>query len=57
MLQPILATLEETGALDYTLAQAQIEADKAINALSELAESEYKDALISLAHLAANRST
>ncbi|NRA61059.1 MAG: octaprenyl diphosphate synthase, partial [Psychrobium sp.] len=57
MLQPILATLEETGALDYTLAQAQIEADKAINALNDVADSEYKDALISLAHLAANRST
>jgi len=31
------------------------EADKAIHALSVLPESEYKDALISLAHLAADR--
>ena len=56
-LEPILAALTETGALDYTLKQAQIESDKAISALSILPESEYKQALISLAYLAANRNT
>lgn len=56
-LTEILAILDETGSLDYTLAQAQAESEKAISALSEIAESDYKQALISLAHLAANRST
>lgn len=56
-LTEILAILDETGALDYTLVQAQIEADKAIAALSFLADSDSKQALISLAHIAANRST
>jgi octaprenyl-diphosphate synthase len=56
-LQQILTILDETGALDYTLAQAQIESDKAIAALTYLPDSEHKQALIALAHLAANRST
>ena len=57
MLEPILETLAATGALDYTLAQAQIEADKAINALQAIDDSPYKEALIALAHMAANRNT
>jgi len=56
-LTEILTILDDTGALDYTLAQAQVEADKAIAALVTVPESEYKEALIGLAHLAANRST
>lgn len=56
-LDPILAALDETGALDYTLTQAQAESDKAISALSILPESDYKEALTSLAYLAANRNT
>lgn len=56
-LEPILEALSETGALDYTLKQAQLEADKAISALSVLPAGEYKDALSSLAYLAANRNT
>jgi len=56
-LDPILAALEDTGALDYTLEQAQLEANKAINALSIIPDSEYKQALTSLAYLAANRNT
>ncbi|NRA56028.1 MAG: octaprenyl diphosphate synthase [Gammaproteobacteria bacterium] len=55
MLEPILQALTDTGALDYTLAQAQHEADKAIKALAPLDDSPYKDALIALAHIAANR--
>lgn len=57
MLEPILEALNETGALDYTLAQAQIEADKAITALDVLEDSPHKEALIALAHMAANRKT
>lgn len=55
-LDKILDAMKQTGALVYTQKKAEIEADKAINALSILPESEYKDALISLAHIAANRS-
>lgn len=56
-LEEILAILDETGALDYTLRQAQLESEKAIAALNLLPQSDYKDALISLARIAANRST
>ncbi|WP_019027247.1 octaprenyl diphosphate synthase [Colwellia piezophila] len=52
----ILAAMEETGSIRYTQRQAEIEADKAIKALDIIANSEYKQALIALAHIAANRS-
>lgn len=55
-LDEILAAMQQTGALAYTQKKAEIEADKAINALSILPESTYKQALIALAHIAANRS-
>jgi octaprenyl-diphosphate synthase len=55
-LELILEAMEQTGALVYTQKLAEQEADKAINALSALPESEYKKALIALAHIAANRS-
>jgi octaprenyl-diphosphate synthase len=55
-LDDILAAMKETGALVYTQDKAEQEADKAINAIAILPESEYKQALISLAHIAANRS-
>lgn len=55
-LDDILAAMEQTGSLVYTQKKAEQEADKAINAISTLPESEYKQALISLAHIAANRS-
>lgn len=55
-LEDILSAMKQTGALVYTQKKAEIEADKAINALSILPESNYKKALISLAHIAANRS-
>ena len=55
-LDKILQAMEETGSLRYTQTQAEIEADKAIQALSILPDSDYKQALIALAHIAANRS-
>ncbi|MFT6194340.1 MAG: octaprenyl-diphosphate synthase [Cognaticolwellia sp.] len=55
-LDDILAAMKETGALIYTQDRAEQEADKAINAITILPESAYKQALISLAHIAANRS-
>lgn len=53
----IMQALHETKALEYTKQRAVEEADKAIEAISILPESEYKQALISLAHLAADRKS
>jgi octaprenyl-diphosphate synthase len=55
-LELILQAMEDTGSLRYTQKQAEIEADKAINALDVISDSEQKQALIALAHIAANRS-
>ena len=55
-LHDILAAMKQTGSLVYTQKKAEQEADKAINAIAMLPESEHKQALISLAHIAANRS-
>jgi len=55
-LEEILSAMDETGSLAYTQEIAEQEANKAIAALSVLVESPYKQALVSLAHIAANRS-
>lgn len=55
-LEEILAAMEETGSLSYTQQKAEEEADKAIKCLVDIADSPHKDALIALAHIAANRS-
>jgi len=55
-LDAILSAMKQTGALVYTQKKAEQEADKAINAIDMLPESEHKQALIALAHIAANRS-
>ncbi len=55
-LDEILNAMKQTGALVYTQKKAEVEADKAIKALAGLPESDYKQALIALAHIAANRS-
>tara|TARA_R110000787_G_scaffold29049_1_gene79057 strand:+ start:207 stop:1178 length:972 start_codon:yes stop_codon:yes gene_type:complete len=55
-LDDILAAMKQTGSLVYTQKKAEQEADKAINAIAMLPESEHKQALIALAHIAANRS-
>jgi len=55
-LAEIMQAMEETGSLRYTQQRAEIEADKAIKSLDFLAESEHKQALIALAHIAANRN-
>ncbi|WP_427981117.1 octaprenyl diphosphate synthase [Agarivorans sp.] len=54
-LDDILLILEKTKALDYCRAKAAEEAQKAILALDILEDSEYKQALISLANIAADR--
>ena len=56
VIDQILETIESTGAIDYTARCAKTEADKAIEALSSIPASEYKDALIDLAHFAVNRN-
>lgn len=55
-LDAILETMQQTGSLEYTTAKALEEADKAIAELSILPESDYKQALIALAHMAVKRS-
>jgi len=54
-LDDIQAIVESTGALQYTAARAQEAADMAINALSGIPESEYKQAMIAIADFAVRR--
>ncbi|EJD6110504.1 TPA: octaprenyl diphosphate synthase [Morganella morganii] len=56
LLEQVLATMKRCGSLAYTYARAEEEADKAIAALSALPDSQYKDALAALAHIAVRRS-
>ncbi len=51
----ITAIIESTGALQYTAARAQEAADKAIAALSDVPDSEYKQALTAVADFAVQR--
>ncbi|MFW9325670.1 octaprenyl diphosphate synthase [Glaesserella parasuis] len=55
-LDEILAVMAEHKSLDYTMERAKQEAQKAVDALAILPESEYKQALISLAYLSVDRS-
>jgi octaprenyl-diphosphate synthase len=55
-LDAILEAMQETGSLVYTQKKAEEEADKAITSLNLIPDSEYKQALIQLAHIAANRT-
>ncbi|MEL0646581.1 octaprenyl diphosphate synthase [Pseudoalteromonas agarivorans] len=54
-LEEILSTLKQTNALEFTMQKAELEADKAIACLDFLPESEYKQALVSLARIAVDR--
>ncbi len=54
-LDEIKSVIESTGALDYTLARAQEAADRAIGTLSEIPDSDYKQALIALADFSVRR--
>lgn len=55
-LDSILATMTNTGALEYSRKKAEQEADKAITSLSNIADSSYKTALIALANIAVHRT-
>jgi octaprenyl-diphosphate synthase len=54
-LEKITAIIESTGALQYTAARAQEAADTAIAALSDVPDSEYKQALIAIADFSVQR--
>ncbi len=54
-LDDIQQVIETTGALQYTAARAQEAADQAIDALSQVPDSDYKQALIAIAEFAVQR--
>ena len=56
-LQRIVTVMNDTGALNYTRQKAFEEADMAISALNVLPPSDYKQALIALAHSAVDRNS
>lgn len=56
-LERILAVMDETGAIAYTQKCAEEEAQKAIDSLSVVPDSDYKQALIGLAHISVNRNS
>ncbi len=53
----VQAIIQSTGALEYTEAAARKEAELALSELDHLEDSEYKQALVSLAHLSVDRSS
>ncbi|MDP5293746.1 octaprenyl diphosphate synthase [Oceanimonas sp. CHS3-5] len=55
-LDEIMTILEQTEALEYSRQRAREEAQKAIDALAVLPDSEHKAALVDLAHMAVERS-
>ncbi|CDF98605.1 octaprenyl diphosphate synthase [Avibacterium paragallinarum] len=57
ILNDVLAIMAQQGSLTYTIKRAEQEAQKAIDAIAILPESEYKQALISLAYLSVDRTT
>jgi octaprenyl-diphosphate synthase len=56
-LVPIRAAIERTGGLDYTARLARSEADLAIQALTDVPESAYREALAALAEFAVARTS
>ena len=55
-IRDILRIVDNTGALDYTMAQAEKQANQAIAALSVLPDSAAKQALEDLARFAISRN-
>lgn len=56
ILNEVLAIMAEHRSLDYAMERARAEAQKAVDAIEILPESEYKQALISLAYLSVERN-
>ena len=53
----VQSIIQDTGALDYTAAAAGREAERALGELDHLQDSDYKRALVSLAHLSVDRNS
>jgi len=53
----VQAIIHSTGALDYTASVAGKEADLALSELGQLEDSDFKQALVSLAHLSVDRNS
>ncbi len=53
----IQTIMQQTGALDYTRKRADEEVDMAVNSLSSIPDSPYKQALIALAYIAVERTS
>ncbi|OWF79530.1 octaprenyl diphosphate synthase [Yersinia rohdei] len=56
LLEPVLFAMQQCKSLDYTRQRAEAEADKAIASLQILPESNYRQALEGLAHIAVQRA-
>jgi octaprenyl-diphosphate synthase len=54
--QPVVAAIQDTGALDYSRRRAEAESKRAVAALQALPPSTYHDSLIQLAAFAVSRS-
>jgi len=54
--EPVLKTMQKTGALDYTRTQAELSARKARDAVAMLPDSKYRDSLLELATFAVTRN-
>jgi octaprenyl-diphosphate synthase len=54
--EPVLKTMQETGALDYTRTQAEVSAREARDAIAVLPDSKYRDSLLELATFAVTRN-
>ena len=54
--EPVLKTIQQTGALDYTRTQAEGSAREARDAVAVLPDSKYKDSLLELASFAVTRN-
>ena len=56
-LDEIMAAIESTGAITYTFARAQDEAEKALNALEAIPNSKYRNGLETLVEFAVHRTS
>ena len=56
VIEQVLEIIQATDAIDYTFKLAELEADKAIEALKAIPESSFKEALIALANYAVKRN-
>ncbi len=56
-LEKVITIINQSGALDYTMSKAKEHAALAIEAISKLTDSTYKEAMIDLAHFSVARST